>query len=127
MMHLAQRVAAGTLAAALAAGVAATATAQPIGVGRLTAARGLHAHRVSPHQAVLHGELQSSDACHRVRFQVAPPTIVPPIILAQQYRYRAGMCAMVVTWQPASIVFAAPIGSHRVQVHATNGTFTISY
>jgi hypothetical protein len=126
-MNVYHRIASSALAAAMVLGAVALASAQSTGAGTLTAARHFRAHRVDPTHAVLQAELQSNDGCHKVRFLAAPPTVVPPTILAQQYRYVDGMCTMAVTWQAASIVFSAPAGSHHVRVHATNGTFAVPY
>lgn len=126
-MIVSHRLVSSVLVGAMGLGAVALASAQSTGAGTLTAARHLRAHRVDPTHAVLQGELQSNDGCHKVRFQIAAPKTDQLIILAQQYRYVDGMCTMAVTWQPASIVFSAPAGTHRVQVHTSNGTSTDSY
>jgi hypothetical protein len=115
-MHGIHRFAAAA-GAALVLTSALAATAQPIGVGRMTAARFLVATHVPP---VLQGRLLSPDTCHRVRFVQSPATIFPPIYIAQTYRFRRGPCGMVVSWQPARIPI--PPRARYVTVNATNGS-----
>ena len=115
-MHVIHRFAAAAGAAVVLLSAVA-ATAQPIGVGRTTAARFLIATHVPP---VLRGKLLSPDTCHRVRFVQSPATIFPPIYIAQTYRFRPGPCGMVVSWQDASIQI--PPRAPYVTVNATNGT-----
>lgn len=115
-MRYIHRFAAVLVAAAILAGSAGTAMAQGVGKGRLTQARHLSASRAS---GTLRGELLSSDTCHKVRFVKSPMTIYPPVFIAQQYRYRTGICAMVVRWLPAWI--AIPRRAPYVTVNTVNG------
>jgi hypothetical protein len=94
--------------------------------GTLTRARDITATRISPTRAVLRAQLESTDGCHHVRFEAAPPAIVPPIFLAQRYRFRSGMCTEIVKWQAGSVTFPAPHGARTVTVNATNGTFHVT-
>jgi hypothetical protein len=86
----------------------------------LTQAQHMYAVRTGSKTVVLHGQLESTDGCHKVRFE---RTSTPSLVLAQQYRYTDGMCTQMISWHNAFINVSA--ATPVVTVHTSTGVVQV--
>ncbi len=92
----------------------------PMGPAMLTNARRLAARRLLPNGASLTGQLQRTNSCNKVAFQMSPATIFPPIYRAVQIASKRLGCVQVMQWLPAATQI--PPRAKYVTVQAKNGT-----
>ena len=93
-------------------------------LGSGTDARHLSANRLATGGVFVRGELMSSDSCHRVRLVPSSGASGSRYLIAQQYEppaMQGAVCAMVVTWQSASITVGVPATVHTIDVETSGG------